>query len=352
MIFYRYFILIIGFFILNINSVFPQVKSLSYWENRFLKSWDKEYKKALPMSLSGDSWQLYNIAYYIDANTVMYDVTGKTKYLDRALLYINNIINTSNFSTSFKNSQFRDGFKGWVNYTAPSYRNDQKEYPLFESYCWRYVTGLLVVMKKNGDDESIVYSSQYKKVLDFTLNNIYNKWESRGKKNLYRSNTHMMSHWVKISMDLYHITHDYKYMQIIVDFVQKFKAILEYYNGANGKSYIKWKSAWNYSGRYQDVAHGNAVVGLLVELYENNLGISYSDILNLINLFNKIIWKNENTFAKYIDGTGSGVGWFTDGFIKLGRFDVALQKRIERHNKGRTTQFFANGALNAKRLLK
>lgn len=338
-------------FLLTSSVSFAQLRSVYEWENRFNNSWEKEHKIALPMSLSNDSWQYYNLAYYIDANSTMYEVTQDLKYLDRALLYITNMIDSAKESKTFSKSQYKDSFKGWVNYTAPSYKNDQKEYPLFESYCWRYVTDLLLVMKKDGLDKNPTYKNKYDSIYNFTINNIYNKWYNRGKNNLYRSNTHMMAHWVKISMNLFLLTDDLKYKVIIDDFCEKYRGNKEIIRLSSGKHSIRWKSAWNQKGAYQDVAHGNAVIDLLIDLYENKLGITYEEILEQITVFDKIIWKSKGVYAKYVDGSGKGVGWFSDGYIKLGRYDKALQIRIENHNKGRTTQFFANGALNAKILL-
>src|SRR5690554_4854142 len=184
-------LLLMSLFLLTPHESVAQLRSVSEWENRFNNSWDKEFKIALPMSLSNDSWQYYNLAYYIDANSTMYEVTNDLKFLDRALLYITNMIDSAKESKTFPKSQYKDSFKGWVNHTAPSYKNDQKEYPLFESYCWRYVTDLLLIMKNNGLDKNSVYKNTYDSIYNFTINNIYNKWYSRGKNNLYRSNTHM-----------------------------------------------------------------------------------------------------------------------------------------------------------------
>lgn len=338
-------------FLLKSSVSFAQLRSVSEWGNRFNNSWEKEYKIALPMSLSNDSWQYYNLAYYIDANSTMFEVTDNTKYLDRALLYVQNIINSAMESSMLSKSQYKDNYKGWANFTAPSYKNDQKEYPLFESYCWRYVTDLLLVMKKKRLDRDSAYKENYDFIYNFTITNIYDKWFNRGINHLYRSNTHMMSHWVKISMNLYLITDDAKYKNIIDDFITKFRNNKESLKLPSGVTTVKWKSAWNKRGKHQDVAHGNAVIDVLIDLYENDLGITYDEIKEQINLFDKVIWKSKNNFSRYIDGTGKGAGWFTDGFIKLGRYDANLQTRIEKHNKGRTTQFFANGALNAKILL-
>ena len=55
-------------------------------------------------------------------------------------------------------------------------------------------------------------------------------------------------------------------------------------------------------------------------------------------------------YAGFVDGSGKGNGWFNDGFMKLGRYDIEIQKRLETHQVGRGVQFYGNGALNASRL--
>jgi len=47
-----------------------------------------------------------------------------------------------------------------------------------------------------------------------------------------------------------------------------------------------------------------------------------------------------------VDGSGRGTGFFNDGFVKLGRYDANLQRRLETHVVARNTQLYANGALN------
>lgn len=347
------FCIILLEFILFLNSTELQGQknnSIDYWEKNFLKVWNKEYIIAKKLSTSNDSWQFYNLAYYIDANVTMFKVTSNTKYIDRAIEYTLDMIDSSNGSNTFLTSQFKDNYEGWANYTAPSYKNDGKEYPLFESYAWRYVTDLLIELKRKELHTSKCYSDKYAKILDFTEINIYDKWSSRGRINLYRSNTHMMSHWVKISMNLYLLTNNEKYLPIITDFIEKFNCQKEFFY-FNDKILYKWKADWNKEGNYQDVGHGNAVIDVLIAIYENNLGISYSEIEKLVDLFTNVIWIDRTTFANFLDGSGFGKGWFTDGFIKLGRYNKTLQSRIEKHKIGRTTQFFANGALNAKLLI-
>jgi hypothetical protein len=48
-----------------------------------------------------------------------------------------------------------------------------------------------------------------------------------------------------------------------------------------------------------------------------------------------------------VDGTGSDNGWFSDGYVKLGRYDPAVQRRLESHLVV-NEQFAANMALNVK----
>jgi hypothetical protein len=50
-----------------------------------------------------------------------------------------------------------------------------------------------------------------------------------------------------------------------------------------------------------------------------------------------------------VDGTGTDNGWYSDGFVKLGRYDAAVQRRLDEHQVV-NDQFAANMALNAKLL--
>jgi hypothetical protein len=52
-----------------------------------------------------------------------------------------------------------------------------------------------------------------------------------------------------------------------------------------------------------------------------------------------------------VDGSGRGNGFFNDGFVKLGRYGTALQRRLESHEVALNTQLYGNGALNARLLL-
>jgi hypothetical protein len=79
---------------------------------------------------------------------------------------------------------------------------------------------------------------------------------------------------------------------------------------------------------------------------------SEGDMQRFADTFRYVIWPavprpGQPRGAAYVDGSGRGVGWFSDGFVKLGRFDPALQVRLQRNLRGQDPQYLANGALNA-----
>jgi hypothetical protein len=63
-----------------------------------------------------------------------------------------------------------------------------------------------------------------------------------------------------------------------------------------------------------------------------------------------VIWPSDGQYAQFVDGSGTGDGWFNDGFMKLGRYDARLQLRLETHPVGENTQYFGNAALNVRLL--
>lgn len=329
-----------------------KLRSVASIENTFLNNWDKELNIALPKSLSGDSWDLYNLAYYIDANTSMFQATSDVKYLDRSILYITNVISKATYSYNLKGSQFKDSYLGWGNHSSPSQGNDGKEYPLFESFLWRYVSNMLFVMNDHSSLlENPKYLGEYERILDFTKKHIFDKWLERGRNHLYRSNTHMASHWAFIALNLNSISPQEKYYSIARDYADSLKNRRVSLGKISGVNIYHWDPVWKRKyTRSQDVGHGNAVIGLMVEMYERKLFFDEDDINGLVLLFNNVIWKSKDSYSYYFDGSGKGSGWFSDGLIKLGRYSGQLQKRLESHNKGRSTQFFGNLALNRKLL--
>lgn len=330
------------------------------WEATFLASWQYEYETYLPLSTSNDSWRYYNLAYAISANSAMFEATGKTQYLDRALEYIGNAIEDATLSSTLATSQFKDSYLGWVQHSHPELGDDGKEYPLYESYCWRYVASLLRLMKESDAVYAEPgYRAKYDSILTFSEKHIYEKWRTRGAQHIYRQNTHMASHWARIALNLQQLSDDAATRSEYFTVFDNFTNHLPSYDSSM-KNQIKpnpgepsaywWNANWgSFTAPGQDVSHGNAVIGHLVEAHELGFEWTEADMRGLVNLLDKVVWTT--SFAQYLDGSGSGNGWINDGFVTLGRFDPALQARLEQHpaadNGG---QFAATMALNAMRL--
>ncbi|WP_395835467.1 hypothetical protein [Cystobacter fuscus] len=330
------------------------------WEEEFLSHWDVEHAESfLPASNSRDSWQFYSLAYGIDGNTSMYRATGKVQYLDRALLYVDNMVNTARDSWSLEGSQFDDVYKGW---SSGQPETLGEEVPLFESYCWRYVTRLLRVIRETPAlYDNARYRRQYEQLLEFSEKEIFEKWFQRGADaHIYRENTHMASHWASIAMDLSLMTSDAarkeRYREVfnlINRGLPNHPSSLREQLGTHPTNAAAsfWSDEWGvHSGPGQDVSHGNAVVGYIVEAHEAGMEWTDEDVRTLLVTLDSVIWPSDGQYAQFVDGSGKGDGWFNDGFMKLGRYDAKLQLRLETHMVGWNTQFFGNAALNVRLL--
>lgn len=338
------------------------LRSVAAWESLFLGRWNSEHTSSfLPMSTSLDSWQFYNLAYGIDGNTAMYRATGKTQYLDRALLYVNNVVRNAKVSSSLSKSQFKDSYLGWA-----SARSDTlgQEVPLFESYCWRYVTRLLRVIRETPElYNNATYRAQYDNLLAFSERNMFEKWYKRSANSyLYRVNTHMASHWAYIAMDLSRMTTDATRKTTYLTVFNNINRNLPNYSTdaglrgqmraspVNSTAYY-WDDSWGSTARPgQDVAHGNGVMAYIVEASDAGMEWTSDDIRKFVVTLNSVIWPSAGRYTSYVDGSSTGTGWFNDGFIKLGRYDANLQRRFETLNVGNNTQFYGNAALNVRKL--
>lgn len=336
------------------------LRSVADWEKLFLGRWNAEHTSIyLPMSTSKDSWQFYNLGYAIDGNTAMYRATGKTQYLDRALLYVNNMVNNARTSSTL-GSNFHDSYLGWKSTRAEVLN---QEVALYESYCWRYVTQLLRTIRETPAlYANANYRAQYDKLLAFSEKNIFEKWFKRGANAyIYRVNTHMSAHWALIALNLSRMTTDAtrkaNYLAVLNNVnlhLPNYKSSLRQQMGAsstNSAAYF-WSDTWaSHSRPGQDVSHGNGVMAFIVESHDAGVEWTDADMKKFVATLNNVIWPSATKYGNYVDGSGAGNGWFNDGLVKLGRYDANLQRRLETHNVGQNTQFYANGALNAAKLL-
>ncbi|MDY7230491.1 hypothetical protein [Hyalangium rubrum] len=336
-----------------------KLRSVGEWEELFLNIWGSSHTSDyLPMSTSDDSWEFYNLAYAIDGNTAMYRATGKTPYLDRALLYVNNMVGSADPSSTLR-SNFNDAYRGWKTQLPKS---AGEEVPLFESYCWRYVTRLLRVIRETPAlYTNTRYRSQYDRLLAFSELHIFEKWYRRGADAyIYRDRTHMAAHWAAIAMDLSLMTSDptrkATYLSVFNNINRHMPNTASSLRDqlrtsrVNPEAYF-WSHVWGEEARPgQDVAHGNGVMAFIVEAHDAKMEWTEDDIRRFTATFDSVIWPKSGKYSDYVDGSGTGIGWFTDGFMKLGRYDAYLQYRLESHSVGQSTQFFGNGALNMRLL--
>jgi len=339
-------------------KVSVKLRSIGYWRGVYEQSWSYQTTTTLPQSRSGDSWDHYNLSYLVDANTAMYRATGARRYLDRALRYVENVVATAKPSAGMRSSQYRDHFRGWVSFSQ-DIGGTGEEVPLYESYFWRYATTLLRIMRDTPDAYADAgYRARYQRLLDFAEVDIFQKWYSRGANdNIYRERTHMASHWALIALNLAQITADparrARYHQVVdnIDLhLPNAHAGLRTQmrrNPANAWAYF-WSDVWGSARRPgQDVPHGNGVIAYVVEARDNGSEWTAADMAGFAALLTRVVWPGGRTYHGFVDGTGTDNGWYSDGYVKLGRYDPRVQQRLDGHRVV-NEQFAANMALNAK----
>lgn len=333
------------------------VKPVTYWQSLFDGQEASFWSENQSLSTSTDEWDIYDLAYGIDGYTAMWRATGQTRYLDRALTLVENKMAKAVLSSSLSGSQFKDSYLTWPNQSTAGGGTIGQEYPLFESYGWRYVTQLLASMRDAGLDTSTAYGARWAKILAFTERNIFDKWYSRGTANLYRNRTHMASHWAYIALELRDLTADATRRarcQTVLDNIDH--AGMAAYSGASLRGQMRdnpadpgaywWASVWGSTSRPgQDVDHGNAVLAYVVEAHDRGYGWTDTDMTRFSRTLAVIDAKKQ-----YVDGTGTDTGWIPDGFVKLGRYSPTVQQRLEAHTTQSQGQYRANMALNARLL--
>ncbi|MET8153355.1 hypothetical protein ACIBSW_16520 [Actinoplanes sp. NPDC049668] len=335
-----------------------KLRGVAHWTSVFEQSWDYQYRTSLPMSKSTDSWHHYDLSYSLDSCVAMFRATGELRYLDRALEFVENVVASAVASSSLRGSQFKDEYLGWAS-SASGQGGD--EVPLYESYFWRYATTLLVAMREvpevYGDPG---YLARHDKLLRFAEEHVFAKWHSRGAAaNIYRERTHMAAHWALIALNLAQITADparrARYEQVVANVDQHVPGTRSGLrpqlrrNPAEATAYF-WSDVWGSARRPgQDVSHGNGVMAYVVEARARGQFWTAADMAAFSALLTKVIWPGATTYREFVDGTGADNGWFSDGFVKLGRFDPAVQRRLEDHRVV-NDQFAANMAFNARLL--
>ena len=343
------------------------VEPVSFWQAKFDSIWSTEHNNYfLKWSKSYDSNDHYFVGYGVEGNLSMYQATGDKKYLDRALLYINNVIATAQPTTSLPNNKFPSGYLGWVNTTT------QQPEVLRESVMFRYVAKTLRVIRSTPDlYNDSKYRSQYDSILAFTEKNIFYKWYNQSLGNIYRTNTHMASHWAFICLELSRITTNqdikdkctavYQNMDSGSMPLQNSSFRNELIPNPNDPTAYFWNYNWNQDSRPgSDTAHGSHMISYLIEAHEQGSYWTTNDMQKFANMVKNVIWNqslSNPVFSDNVDGSYDNhiYGYYVAELVKLGRFDPEVQEIFEHLDQppGKgfyNTQFYGNGALNAKLL--
>lgn len=328
---------------------------VTHWQALYEEIVDVVDKQNDRFSRSTDSYDFYNLSYYIDANVSMFEATGEAKYADVALELAENMVASARPSSSIPKSGFQDSYLGWT-----SQKSDVRgiEVPLYESFAWRYVARLLRVLRTSALYADGAYQDRYQKLLAFTETNIFEKWYLRGAEDfIYRNRTHMASHWAYIALDLAQLTTDEsrraRYREV-VDTIDN--SLSNYPSSLRGQLRTSetdpmafwWSDVWGeMTGPGQDIAHGNGVISYVVESRDLNAGWTADELGRFSRTLTSVVLAPEGNYPEYVDGSGHGNGWIADGFVKLGRYDPAVQALLEDHGV-QNLQYYAAMALNAK----
>jgi hypothetical protein len=320
-----------------------RLKTVAQWAAVFEQSWDYQWSNSLPMSRSADSWDHYDLSYSVDSCIAMFRATGERRYLDRALTFVENVAASATPSAALPDSGYHDRYRGWG-----SSKSGQggDEVPLYESYFWRYGTALLVAMRDAG-----ITTDRYRRLLDFAEVHVFEKWFARDPgETIYRERTHMAAHWALIALNLSRVTADparrARYLEVVATVDRQLRGQLRR-NPVEPTAYF-WSDRWGSAARPgQDVSHGNGVLAYLVEARDRGTAWTAADLAAFSALLTRVIWPGGETYRGFVDGSGSDNGWLSDGFVKLGRSDPAVQLRLDDHRVV-NDQFAANMALNAR----
>ena len=332
------------------------VKPVAHWAAVFEQSWDYQYGNSLPLSRSTDSWDHYDLSYSVDSCVAMFRATGERRYLDRALEFVENVAASAEPAADLDTSPFKDDYRGWA---SSKTGQGGDEVPLYESYFWRYGTALLLAIRDNPEVYADPgYRARYDKLLAFAEIHVFEKWYSRGPAEaIYRERTHMAAHWALIGLNLSRITGDTarrkRYLEVVGNIDLHLPGSGASLRGQLRRNPVEptayfWSDVWGSARRPgQDVSHGNGVMAYVVEARDRGRFWTAADMAAFSALLTKVIWPGGTTYRNFVDGTGTDNGWLSDGFVKLGRYDAAVQLRLENHAVV-NDQFAANMALNAR----
>jgi len=350
----------------------------SYSQKKLNKRTVKEIMKQMSNDKEISSYQLMNFGKNIGGLIAMYRATDSIKYIEEALLLTERIIKqTQRGKDILENPKiFKDDYLGWENKNEdfdkhPNGGRDKREIPLFESRFLRYVAEMLYIVKNDTqlkNDKSIYEKTE--RLIQFLKINGWQKWYVRGENQkpgcypfLFRSRTHMTSHWAIVALYLEKLSNDKDEKKQYRDFLnlynQQLKSNLRL---TKDNAYIwnmTWDNPWPFGTEcnkkeeneiIQDVDHGNHVVAYIIAAYElGDENWTKQDVQRLCNTVKYILYdkKNIRFFAgldqNYKIAFADGIR-MSDGFQYLSRYDKEVYNLFEivLKNQNNTYKFRLN----------
>ncbi len=327
------------------------LKTVAEFKADFDAYWSAEEKGwYTAISTSGNEGDIYYLD-GIQALVTMFQATGDTDYMDDAIRLIKNIMATAKPSSSLPQYRgYNDSYLSWhsnssTSVTGQGLSGDGGQAPLYETRGFQHVAKLLWVLYESPNLRASRYQSDYQAILDFVETHIWEKWFSRDDWVPYRLSIDGTAGWARIGFFLHKITGDSKYRLVFDRFntnmnygtsAKSMREILKS-NSANSSGY-QWTLLWSgnsYEGSsVTDLDHSNRAVLLMVDAHEFGDYWTDSDMNKLVNTWN-VFWPSGDgsSMKKFLDGTGGNDGALVEpGWIKLGRFNKALQTRLETRN--------------------
>ncbi len=366
-----FYFIILGF----CGSSFCQSPSLSELQIKFeiLRSRTKVVDADVAAKYhGGDSYWFINGA---EGELLAFQATGQLSYLEAFLVHWYAFQDNALPSNTFPNRKlppytklealgspkyFKDSYLSWDNHGSRHYsqgQTDGGEYPLFETHGFQCVPKMLYVLFQHPELRTLknerggTYQDDYDKILPWFEKNIWDKWFSRGRGNLFRSQTHITSHAANMALYLSKI-HPSKseYKHFLDDFnsnadghgfssyPSSFRDQLREHvykdTGKSWKGYI-WNPNWGVMTGATDTNHNQAEFRHIIN--QMMFAGSYWNEADKVRFLATAHWQLENSEvqpANYKmdlapnnkDGQWSSMLYY--GVSAWGRFDESLQKAL------------------------
>ena len=177
--------------------------AINEWEREdSARAWLDVYKT--PTSITNT----YHNGHEVEALTYLWKMSGDMRWYNAIVGLIDYEIGATKKITNSNYSEFYSWYP--VDQTCNPDNPDtwvhcQIGTPLYESYLWRRVSTFLryLYQSSNLRAQNPNIESDYQRLKAWTKKNMWDKWVAVGMNHLYRSRTHMASHWARIGYDLW-----------------------------------------------------------------------------------------------------------------------------------------------------